>query len=290
MGIQERVKQATCRVDSGDAQLGSSFWIDEGVLLTAAHVTEVAKQGSVRVRTIHGDKIEAEVVYQDVNTEDNLGSDIAVLETDKMPDEGTTLPINPDIPPIGTEVVWSGYARLIGESKIDRQRFGWGKVASGQYGEGNSAFFEVDGLFNPSHSGGPVVDTQSGEVVGVVSASAGGFERLEKEWEERIGMLQELFSLQQGSSGMLFRTYTYEQPENALHDKAVFERLGLSVETETNNDGNMELQINTEEIPVATSQVQAELSKLLLDTAQATFQMGVGIASGGEALDGILNQ
>jgi len=290
MGIQERIKQATCRVDSGGDQLGSSFWVEEGVLLTAAHVTEVAQRGSVKVRTIHGAEIEAEVVYQDGNTEDSPGSDIAVLETDEMPDEGATLPINPDIPSIGTEVVWSGYARLIGESKIDRQRFGWGRVASEQYGEGNSTFFEVDGLFNPSHSGGPVVDTQSGEVVGVVSASAGGFERLEEEWEERIGMLQELFSLQQGSSGMLFRTYTYEEPEKALHDKAIFERLGLSVEMETNNDGDMQLQINTEEIPVAASQVQAELAKLLLDTAQATFQMGVGIASGGEALDGILNQ
>lgn len=290
MGIQERIKQATCRVDSGGEQLGSSFWVNNGVLLTAAHVTDVAQQDSVNLQTIHGAKIEAKIVYQDVNTEDNPGSDIAVLETDEMPEEATTIPINSDIPSIGTEVVWSGYARLIGEFKIDRQRFGWGRVASEQYGESNSTFFEVDGLFNPSHSGGPVVDTQSGEVVGVVSASAGGFERLEEEWEERIGMLQELFSLQQQSSGMLFRTYTYEVPEKALHDKAVFERLGLSVETETNNDGDMQLKINTEEIPVATSQIQAELSKLLLDTAQATFQMGVGIASGGDALEGILNQ
>jgi len=101
-------------------------------------------------------------------------------------------------------------------------------------------------------------------------------------------MLQELFSLQQGPSGMLFRTFTYEEPENALHDKALFERLGLSVDTDTDDDGNMELQINTEEIPIAAGQIQAELGKLLLDTAQATFQMGVGIATGGEALEEFL--
>jgi hypothetical protein len=288
MPLQETIRKATCRVDSEGEQLGSSFWVNENMLLTAAHVTEAAQQNSIAVRTVEGELLDAQVVRQDVNTDSNPGSDMALLETNEMPNLYETLPLNTNIPSIGTELVWSGYARLFGESKIDRQRFGWGRVASKEYGENDGTFFEVDGLFNPSHSGGPVVVSETGQVVGLVSASAGGFERLEQEWTNRIEMLQELFSLQQGPSGMLFRTFTYEEPENALRDKALFERLGLSVDTDTDDDGNMQVQINTEEIPIAAGQIQAELGKLLLDTTQATFQMGVGIATGGEALEEFL--
>lgn len=60
--------------------------------------------------------------------------------------------------------------------------------------------------------------------------------------------------------------------------------MGLRVDLETDDKGNMKIVINTEEIPIAAGQVQAELAKLLLDTAQSTFQMGVGIATGGEHL------
>ena len=288
MPLHQKIRKATCRVDSGGEQLGSSFWVGDNMLLTAAHVTEAAQKDSIVVRTVEGELLDAHVVHQDINTDSNPGSDIALLETNEMPDVCETLSIKTSIPSIGTEVVWSGYARLFGEPKIDRQRFGWGQVASVEYGEDDGVFFEVDGLFNPSHSGGPVVVSETGQVIGLVSASAGGFEELEQEWIGRIEMLQELFRLQQRPNGMLFRTFTYEEPENALHDKELFERLGLGVDTDTDNDGNMQLQINTEEIPIAAGQIQAELGKLLLDTAQATFQMGVGIATGGDPLEEFL--
>jgi len=153
MSISDTIREATCRVDSKGEQLGSSFWVDENMLLTAAHVTEAADQNSIVVRTVKGESLDAQVVHQDVNTDSNSGSDIALLETTEMPNIYETLSINTSIPSIGTEVVWSGYARLFGESKIDRQRFGWGQVASKEYGENDGVFFEVDGLFNPSHSG-----------------------------------------------------------------------------------------------------------------------------------------
>jgi len=62
VNIQEKIRQATCRVDSGGEQLGLSFWVEEEVLLTAAHVTEIAQKDSVTVRTAHGKKIETELV------------------------------------------------------------------------------------------------------------------------------------------------------------------------------------------------------------------------------------
>lgn len=286
--VEKIIRLSTCRIDSAGEQLGSCFWVDDNQLLTAAHVTEAAEQGSITVRTSEGETIEGEVIREDLNTDENPGSDIAVIKTEEQPDKFETLPINKDLPSIGTDVVWSGYARLMGESKIDRQRFGWGKVASVDYGNNEGSFFEVDGLFNPSHSGGPVVVAETGQVVGVVSASAGGFERLKQEWTKRVNLLQELLSLSKNAGGMMFRTYTYTQPEDAIKDKALFEQMGLSVESDTDDEGNMTLQIDVEEIPVAASQIQSELAKLLLDTAQATFQMGVGIASGGPPLDKII--
>ena len=284
MSLQDRIKKATCRVDSDGQQLGSSFWVDENRFLTAAHVTEAADQGSISIKTFDGESIEAQVVYQDLNHDDDPGSDLALLETNAKPERYDILGINTEIPPIGTDVTWSGYARLIGEPQIERQRFGWGKIASEGYGGDSSSFFEVDGLFNPSHSGGPVVRTESGEVVGVVSASAGGFEKLEEQWTYQVSKLQELFRLHQHSPEMLFSTITYEDPELAIEAQRTFTELGLDIESDTDEQGNIMLRINTEQIPIAAGQVQAELGKLLLDTAQATFQMGVGIASGGDEI------
>ncbi|WP_160113897.1 S1 family peptidase [Halobellus limi] len=284
MSVENKIRDATCRVDSRGSQLGSAFWVDSNLLLTAAHVVEASPDETVSIRTVDGESFQADIVKKDVNTDQNSGSDLALLEADVPPEDYEVLPMNTEIPSIGTEVLWSGYARLVGEPKIDRQRFGWGRVASTEYGEGEGSFFEVDGLFNPSHSGGPVIDNASGNVVGVVSASAGGFGDVEQKWTEQITQLQELFKLQSSSDGMLFRTYEYEDPGRGIQAKTVFQSMGLNVDSDVDDDGNIHLQINTEEIPLAAGKIQAELAKLLLDTSQATFQMGVGIASGGSFL------
>jgi len=64
----------------------------------------------------------------------------------------------------------------------------------------------------------------------------------------------------------------------------IFDRLGLEYDQEINDDGNYEISINTEQVPIRAGQIQGEISNLLLDTAQKTFQMGVGISSGGDEL------
>ncbi len=280
MNTHTKAKRATCRVDGDSEQLGTAFWISEQHLLTADHVA--GANDDLRLTTNNGDVLEGEIVKR---SEDSgiKGADVALLRTSVTPDDVEILSISPTIPEIGSEVIWSGYARLFGEDEIERQRLGWGRVASEPYRDLQGLFFEVDGLFNPGHSGGPVIVEKTGDVVGVVSASAGDFEKLTQEWTERVKMLQELFKLQQ-SGGMLFRTFTYDDPKNAIHDQSVFQQLGLSVESKTDDDGRIQLKINTEEIPIAAGKFQAEMGKLLLDTAIATFQMGVGIASGGEPL------
>lgn len=286
MQIEEQIRQATCRVDGKDGQLGSSFWVDNEYLVTAAHVVEAVPDDELKIRTYDNESIEVEVIESDPNTELETGTDLAVIKAGQSPSKHESLTVSSELPSIGTDVLWAGYARLFGEAEIDRQRFGWGKVASKPYGEAVQSFFEVDGLFNPSHSGGPVVNEKSGNVVGVVSASAGGFDELESGWAERVNRLTELFNLKQQADNMMFQNMVYNDPKDAFHDKRVLENLGLNVEIDSSGD-DIKLQYSPEEIPIQAGFIQAEVSKLLLDTAQNTFQMGVGIASGGDSLEGI---
>ena len=193
MAIEEDINQATCRVDKADNQLGSAFSVGSDSLVTAAHVVEPHADDGVSIETSTGESFSCEVEHCDPTHEGSRGTDLALLQSEEELSDSKALPISSEIPSVGVGVLWSGYARLFGESKIERQRFGWGRVASKEYGENNAQLFEVDGLFNPSHSGGPVISEESEEVVGVVSASAGGFDNLEEAWSRRSNLLNEAF-------------------------------------------------------------------------------------------------
>lgn len=283
MAVEEDIQEATCRVDGTRGQ-GSAFWVAENHLITAAHVVTASKPDDLTVRSYSGSILEVEVIYENQNTRENPGSDIAVLTTTRHPEECQTLPVSSSVPEIGTKVIWSGYARLVGEDLLDRQRFGWGRIASEPYPNGDGTFFEVDGLFNPSHSGGSIVNEETGEVVGIVTQSAGSFEGLYEQWEEKVETLNGLFGLSQSFQGGMLREFPYDDPGKAVHDMGVYDRLGIEYEQEVNDDGNYEIRVDPDQIPIRAGQIQAEISELLLETAQKTFQMGVGIASGGDEL------
>lgn len=287
---EQIIRKATCRVDQGGSQLGSSFWVDDQYLVTAAHVVEEVTDNNFTIKTFDGEIIGVEVVASDPGRPETSGSDLAVIKADQTPDQCETLDIEVTVPPIGTEVLWSGYARLFGEKdQTDRQRFGWGNIASETYGNNSGDFFEVDGLFNPSHSGGPVVDVETGNVVGIVSASAGEFTALESSWSDLVGRLTSLFNLRRHGDAMMHWGWEYSDPGEAFQNKRILEDLGLNPEVDTSGE-NIKLEFRPEEIPIQAGFVQAEISKLLLKTAQSTFQMGVGIASGGEPLQEMLSQ
>jgi len=283
MAVEEDVQAATCRVNAARGQ-GSAFWVAKNHLLTAAHVVIGSKSGNLTVRTHSDTVLQADVLYQDQSTRENPGSDMAVLTTPKHPEECQTLPVSSTVPEIGAKVTWSGYARLVGEEPLDRQRFGWGRIASEPYPNGDGTFFEVDGLFNPSHSGGPVVNEETGQVVGIVAQSAGSFEDLYEQWEEKVETLNGLFKLSRKFQGGMVRSMTYDDPGVAVHDMEIYDRLGVEYEQEIDDDGNYVITLDPDQIPIRAGQIQGEISELLLNTAQKTFQMGVGIASGGDEL------
>jgi len=183
------VRAATCRVDVKGRHLGSAFWVDDRLLLTADHVVREAERDTFTLNTHDGARITSHVSDQ------IGGADLAMLQADERPSRVESLSVSADVPEIGSEVVWTGYARLIGEGQLDRQRFGWGPIASTSYANDGGRFFEVDGFFNPGHSGGPVIDQASEKVVGVVSESAGNFEKKLELWDDRVHRLENMFTL-----------------------------------------------------------------------------------------------
>jgi len=294
MKIEEKTEKATCRVDFGNNQLGSSFWVSETELISAAHVVDVPSNDNLSIKTHNNESIPVEVTQIDAENQDGSGTDLALLEIDSRPNNHEILNISPEIPPIGSEVFWSGYARLFGESKIERQRFGWGKVASNKYGNERAEFFEVDGIFNPSHSGGPVISQETGEVVGVVSASAGAFDQLEQMWSKRSSNLSEAFKIYEvsteGSQAGVRTTLSASNPAEMAQVQHIFDQIGIDYDVNTDEDGNITVTYLRAELPVRAGVMLSEMSQLLLDTARNTFQMGVGIASGGKVLNDLVEE
>jgi len=286
--MENVIKASTCRVDADGKQIGSAFWVSDNHLLTAAHVATAQSENNLTVCTNTGEEREVEVIYSDSNTAENPGSDIAVLSAQNKPNDCKILPVSPNIPKIGQKVLWSGYARLFGEKdSIDRQRFGWGRVASEKYENGGGLFFEIDGNFNPSHSGGPVVHEASGEVVGIVSESAGDFTSVLEKVQNRIEPLTRIrdFLIQRRSiSGTFNQGFTYRDQEQATEDKNLLEELGFDINSKIDKNGRYVNYLDKGELAIRTSQLQADLSEILFRSLHGTVQMGIGVASGGPEL------
>jgi Tfp pilus assembly protein PilF len=148
--------------------IGSGFFIDDkGLLITNAHVIE---QGArlhvyVRDRFIHSDP---RVVALDPDL------DLVALQLEQT--DGRVLSLASAIPEEGTEVIAVGYPRI-----TDILQMGFAlhaTVGSGTVGgvaQGRSrttgratSFVQTTGILNFGNSGGPLIDTETGEVVGMI--------------------------------------------------------------------------------------------------------------------------
>ena len=124
----------------------------------------------------------AEVIKRDPK------KDLALLKIDEKNNVSIELPklepiISTAVPQIGTDVSWIGYPLLPGEERGEFYRCGFGKICSTprQFKNLNHYFLgiEVNGEFNSGHSGGPIFDVKTGELYGIVSASAGSLSYLD---------------------------------------------------------------------------------------------------------------
>jgi S1-C subfamily serine protease len=154
------------QIETGRGTAGGSAWVyDDSYLVTNEHV--VADGTNVSVWFTGTGWRSASVVGTDVH------SDLAVIEVENKPGDGTPLPLVEQPQPVGTRVaaignpfdltssfttgVISGRNRTIPMPDSDF------RIADG---------IQTDAALNPGNSGGPLV-TYDGEVVGVVSAGRG---------------------------------------------------------------------------------------------------------------------
>lgn len=100
-------------------------------------------------------------------------ADIALLRLESEISDIIPFTFSSSPPPPGTKCIWGGFLTLIGEFATRRLRYARGMISSESYGSDKTCFFEVDGMFSPGHSGSPILESHSGNLVGLVTSSAG---------------------------------------------------------------------------------------------------------------------
>ena len=138
---------------------GSAFWVSrDGWLLTNAHVTGTAS--SVDLRTPAGRIIRARVVKSDKE------KDLSLLKAETT--SSVWLPITGGEPRVGLKIVAAGFPRPLIQGVEC-------KITSGDINSLSGAMDNRDHLqcsvpVFPGNSGGPVLETASGWVVGVITS------------------------------------------------------------------------------------------------------------------------
>lgn len=134
------------RTDTGS---GAGFWLEDGRVLTAAHV--VAGADEISVVTASGGAVPAAVKAISSRL------DLALLETERHGSAGLAIS---EVPRIGAEVFAAGNPQGGGVSVSKG-------IVSAVRSEAGVDYVQTDAAVNPGNSGGPLLNLD-GEVVGVV--------------------------------------------------------------------------------------------------------------------------
>lgn len=299
----------------GRESYGSGIVMSRHHILTALHIIPTYERDSINdnneiiAMTHDGHVLKCKVKNQ---VED---SDLAVLESKQQISAPRLKPVS-DIPKIGTDCVWCGYPILIGE-RSRRIRFGWGRISSLPYGPRKN-MFEIDGNFSPAHSGSPIVNTTTGELIGLISLSAGDPRLHFKDYERYIRSLKFIVRFLDLPSRLLesyeeslrkmnisylppvpsdsHRLMREEIPKEILNTlKEVGVRLRemshFNISYVFDEDrADRRPTIDTVSIVGFQSMLEGVVELILMITnsieeaVDKTFQMGIGVASGGEPM------
>jgi S1-C subfamily serine protease len=163
-------------VPAGEAGLGSGVLLDNGRVLTAAHVIQVAE--SIFVEIEGGETLSAKAVASE------QAADLALLQLERTPMNAKPATLgDSDKVQVGDQILVVGaplgMTRTLSVGHISGRRVP--KTTYGGFfgGFAGGEMFQTDASINPGNSGGPMFD-MSGNVVGIVShiifgeAGAGG--------------------------------------------------------------------------------------------------------------------
>ncbi|HHH46870.1 MAG TPA: trypsin-like serine protease [Thiotrichales bacterium] len=152
--VLQRVSAAVVNLRTSDATIGSGFVLDDGLIVTSAHLTAGRR---LLILYQDGRRVPWHTLYVDREL------DLAIARV-----EGTGLPhltLRADTPSLGETVLALGNPFGLGLT-VTR-----GIVSAQPRAIGQVHRLQTDAAINPGNSGGPLVDRQ-GRVVGMISARA----------------------------------------------------------------------------------------------------------------------
>lgn len=175
------VRSLKVTFSTGSSATGSAFFVSPGVLVTCAHVV-VRDDGQIASRVVvsslSGTSYDATVESFD------LGCDLARLSTDEALDAPS---LSEALPTSGHPVVFAGLPQGVTQLSVFS-----GMVSSAGPGllpDLGVDLIQIGGMVNNGNSGGPLIDSETGEVMGVMTA-------------KYVPLLMELDTLQQQLDGI----------------------------------------------------------------------------------------
>ena len=176
------IRTVECEFPTGPSKRGSAFLAGEnGVLVTCAHVlsNEVRERANkIRVTKIDGDSYRGEV------GEIDFLHDIATIETginEKAPKICTSLPN------LGRNVIFAGQPQGISKPSVFPGMVSG--VGSDLLSRPRCELIQISGMVNNGNSGGPVLDTETNKVIGVITSK---YVPLLQEIDKLTEMLEEI--------------------------------------------------------------------------------------------------
>lgn len=165
----ENILESTATIyvsrDGAQRSLGSSFQFSDQYVVTNQHVVE--GQSEVILKYSDGDWSEADVVGTDVH------SDVAVLEPDDVPEDADPFPIAEDLPSVGESIIAVGSPRGRHDSVSTGVISGLRRAVQIQTEYIVPDSIQTDAALNPGNSGGPLIDSDTGAVLGINRATNG---------------------------------------------------------------------------------------------------------------------
>ena len=185
MSLFEQVAQATVRIECGSSRGSGFHFLRPDIIVTNHHVVAGAADGSV---IAVGERGEAMQLTLRASSPTNA-HDFAIFDVrEPGPNPGHVLrPRAPSNPGRGVDIVFAGFPHGIPHLLVQRA------TVSGYV---NDSVFYIDGSVNGGNSGGPIVDSSDGAVIGIVTQrrflGAQDLERLAQEAGQLSGHCHQL--------------------------------------------------------------------------------------------------
>jgi S1-C subfamily serine protease len=185
-------------IQSGNKIANGSGFIVNGKLITNNHVFAcpvsdkviiefVGQNGSDITRSLELDKVTFNNALQSGSTEENW--DYAILDIPQLVDIPSLTLCSPDkVISIGMPIALFGYQFTANHQSIHSG------IISSKFINNNVKYIQIDASVNKGNSGGPLIDPQTGEVIGVITRAMDGlsnlFDELIKSFDSNIQAMQ----------------------------------------------------------------------------------------------------